>query len=83
MSVADDLLIAAMRVLPKNSLSRAMGRLAELRLPPPLMQAVLRAYVRGFKVDLADVAEPLASFANVDQFFTRRLREGARPVAPM
>lgn len=80
MSIKDDLLIAAMRVLPKNGLSRAMGRLAELRLPAPLMQTVLRAYVRGFKVDLSDVAEPLDSFGNVDEFFTRRLREGARPI---
>jgi len=79
MSIKDDLLIAVMRVLPKNGLSRAMGMLAELRLPSPVMKAVLQAYVRGFKVDLADVAEPLHSFTNVDEFFTRRLREGTRP----
>ena len=81
MALRDDLLIALMRVLPKNDLSAAMGRLAALRLPPPLMQVVLRGYVRAFGVDLADVEQPLHAFENVDTFFTRALRNGARPIA--
>jgi phosphatidylserine decarboxylase len=80
MSIADDLMIAAMRVLPKNGLSRAMGALARLRLPRPLLGAVLRAYVRHFGVDLADADRPLESYETMDDFFTRGLRPGARPL---
>jgi phosphatidylserine decarboxylase len=78
MALRDEALIALMRVLPKNDLSAAMGRLAELRLPAPLMQLVLRAYVRAFRVELGDVAEPLTAF---HEFFTRKLRDDARPIA--
>jgi phosphatidylserine decarboxylase len=63
------------------ALSRATGRLADLRLPAPLLQPLLRLYVRAFGVDLAEAAEPLGSFPSFNAFFTRRLREGVRPVA--
>jgi phosphatidylserine decarboxylase len=62
-------------------LSRATGRLADLRLPSPVLRPLLRLYVRAFGVDLAEAAEPLESFPTFNAFFTRRLREGARPVA--
>jgi phosphatidylserine decarboxylase len=82
MAITDELLIAAMRVLPKNRLSQTMGQLARLRLPKPAMLAVLRAYVRRFGVDLAEAEHPLEAYTSVDEFFTRRLRPGARPIAP-
>jgi phosphatidylserine decarboxylase len=62
------------------ALSRATGRLADLRLPPLALRPLLRLYVRAFGVDLAEAAEPLESFPSFNAFFTRRLREGARPV---
>ena len=61
-------------------LSRATGRLADLRLPSPVLRPLLRLYVRAFGVDLAEAAEPLESFPTFNAFFTRRLREGTRPV---
>jgi phosphatidylserine decarboxylase len=62
-------------------LSRVAGRLSDLRLPPPVLRPLLRLYVRAFGVDVAEAAEPLGSFPSFNAFFTRRLREGARPVA--
>ena len=67
-------------MLSRPSLSRAVGRAAEARLPGPVLRAAIAAYVRFYGVDLAEAAEPAASFRTFDQFFTRRLREGARPV---
>jgi phosphatidylserine decarboxylase len=68
-----------LRLLSRPSLSRRVGRLAEVHLPGPVLRAVIAAYVRIYGVDLAESAEP-ASFRTFDEFFTRRLREGARPV---
>lgn len=62
--------------------SRLAGRVADARLPGPLLRAAIRAFVRVYGVDLAEAAEPLAAFPTFDAFFTRRLREGARPIDP-
>ncbi len=69
-----------LRCLSRPSLSRGVGRAAKARLPGPVLRAVIAAYVRFYGVDLGEAAEPAASFRTFDEFFTRRLREGARPV---
>jgi phosphatidylserine decarboxylase len=67
-------------LLSRPSLSRRVGRAAEVRLPRPLLRTVIAAYVRFYGVDLAESAEPVSSFRTFDEFFTRCLREGARPL---
>jgi phosphatidylserine decarboxylase len=67
-------------LLSRPSLSRRVGRAAEARLPGPLLRALIAFYVRFYGVDLAEAAGPIASFRTFDEFFTRRLREGVRPV---
>ena len=62
-------------------LSRAMARLSDLRLPRPLLRALIRAYLRAYRVDMSEAAQPVEAYATFNAFFTRRLREGARPVA--
>ncbi len=62
-------------------LSRVTGRLSDLRLPRPLLARLVRAYARVFAVDLAEAASPVESHATFNEFFTRRLAEGRRPVA--
>jgi phosphatidylserine decarboxylase len=72
---------AFVRSLANPKLSRAMARLADARLPRPLLGALLRTYVRVYGVDLSEAAEPLAAYPTFNAFFTRRLRDGVRPVA--
>jgi phosphatidylserine decarboxylase len=62
-------------------LSRVTGRLADLRLPPALLQPLLRLYAGACGVELGEAALPLQAYPTFNAFFTRRLREGARPVA--
>ena len=69
-----------LQLLSRPSLSRRVGRAAEVRLPGPVLRALIAAYARFYGVDLAESAEPVASFRTFDEFFTRRLCEGARPV---
>lgn len=69
------------RALSHPALSRVMARLADLRLPGPVLRALLRTYVRAYRVDLSEAAEPLSAYPTFNAFFTRRLRDGARLVA--
>jgi phosphatidylserine decarboxylase len=60
-----------------------MGRLADAQLPPAVADTVVGLYVRAYKVDLGESEPPPAgSFPSFDAFFTRPLREGARPLCP-
>jgi phosphatidylserine decarboxylase len=72
---------AALSALSQPFLSRVIGRLADLRLPSALLRPLLRAYVAAYRVDLGEASGPLSSYPTFNAFFTRRLREGARPVA--
>ena len=80
MGFSDRALLAGLRVLPKNHLSRVAGRIAALRLPQPLARAQIAAFGRVFRVNFDEVRDPLESFDSVQSFFTRALREGVRPV---
>jgi phosphatidylserine decarboxylase len=62
-------------------LSRVSGRLSDLRLPRPLLVRAIRAYARAFAVDLEEAAAPIESHGSFDEFFTRRLAAGRRPIA--
>jgi len=61
-------------------LSRVTGRLSDLRLPPPVLRRLLRAYVRAYGVDMNEALLPLEGYPTFNAFFTRRLRESCRPV---
>jgi phosphatidylserine decarboxylase len=63
-------------------LSRITGRLSDLRLPRSLLIPLIRAYARAYGVDLEEAALPPSAYATFGAFFTRRLREGARPIDP-
>jgi phosphatidylserine decarboxylase len=70
------------RVLPRARITRVVGHLCDLELPPAISRAVVGAYARAYRVEL-DEAEPLNGFVaypSFDAFFTRRLRNGAREI---
>ena len=70
-------------LLPLRGISRLWGAVNEWEGPTWLMQLVLRTYAKAFGCRLDEMREPsLESFANLQQFFTRRLRDGVRPIAP-
>jgi phosphatidylserine decarboxylase len=41
----------------------------------------MRLFARGFAVDVDEAEQPLAGYRTFEEFFTRRLKAGARPVA--
>ncbi|HTO09880.1 MAG TPA: archaetidylserine decarboxylase [Myxococcota bacterium] len=76
------LALEALRLLPRNALSRALGRLAALRLPRPLVRAEIALFAAAVGVDLSEMREPPEAFASLQAFFIRELRPGVRPIDP-
>lgn len=57
-----------------------MGTLARQRPSASVVGAAIRLFARVYDVDLSEAIVPEAGFRSFDQFFTRRLRPGARPL---
>ena len=69
-------------LLPKQALTQLMGCLAGLR-GGGLTTAAVRGFVRRYGVDMSQAAQPdPAAYPTFNEFFTRPLREGVRPLAP-
>jgi phosphatidylserine decarboxylase len=68
-------------LVPKNWLSRVVGRLVECRWPFGLHTVIRDAWIRAFKPDVAEAEHSLDHYKTWAEFFTRRLRPGARPLA--
>lgn len=68
------------RALPQHALSRLAGRLAasERRW---LSARLIRRFAATYGVDLSEAAREIAQFASFNDFFTRELKPGARPLA--
>jgi phosphatidylserine decarboxylase len=62
-------------------LSRLTGLLSDLRLPTAVLVPAIRAYARAYGADLAEAALPPEGYSSFNAFFTRRLRDGVRPIA--
>lgn len=74
------LALAGLRLLPKNAVSRLAGQAAALRLPAPMQRWEIRLFARAVGVDFDEVRDPLESFGCLQDFFTRALRDGVRPI---
>src|SRR5688572_17985606 len=68
--------------MPRVPISRVVGRLCEQPLPGPVSALVQRVYCAAFAVDLSE-AKDAGPYPSFDAFFTRSLRDGARPIAPV
>ena len=73
--------ISIMRRLPKNALSRAVGRLTDTRLPGALLRPAIRAFARRYAIDLSE-CPPVESYPTFGKFFARPLLPGLRPITP-
>ena len=73
------LILAALRRLPQGALSRSFGRLADTPLPRSLRKPVLGAFARAVGIDASEAELPLSDYGSMNQFFVRRLKNGARP----
>lgn len=79
--LADQLLCLPSYLLPHHALSRLVYRAARVRRPW-FSQALIKALIRVYRIDLGEAAEPdPRAYPDFVSFFTRALRPGARPLA--
>jgi len=71
-----------LRLLPKNTLSRALGAACRMSAPRPVVRAAIRAFARKYGVDASEAERPIEEYPTFTEFFTRRLKPGARPISP-
>jgi phosphatidylserine decarboxylase len=75
------LFVASQYLLPKKALTRLMGRLASAR-GGALTTATIRWFVQRYGVNMAEALDPaIESYKTFNDFFTRALKPGARPIA--
>lgn len=75
-----DWALAVLKRMPANAVSRALGNVSEVELPRPIQGMVNRSFARLAGVDLEEAEAPPEDYSSLNDFFTRRLRQGARPV---
>ncbi len=78
----DRLFVFLQYLLPHHLISRLAGCLAECRVPW-VKNTFIKTFVRQYGVDMGEarIEEPTA-YAHFNDFFTRALKDGARPLDP-
>ncbi|WP_273432625.1 archaetidylserine decarboxylase [Chitinibacter tainanensis] len=78
--MSDRLFVALQHVLPKRLLTELLGNLAG-RQAGSLTTQVIKSFIAKYQVNMAEAANPdPASYATFNEFFTRPLKAGARPI---
>ncbi len=79
--LADRLAVASQYLLPKQALTAFGGVVARWQ-GGAATTAIIRWFVGKYGVNMAEAAEPdIAAYASFNEFFTRALKPGARPLA--
>ncbi|MFN4121345.1 archaetidylserine decarboxylase [Acidovorax sp.] len=79
--MSDRFAVLPQYVLPKRALTSLAGRFAAAQMGG-LTTSAIRRFVTRYQVDMAEAANPdIASYASFNDFFTRALKAGARPLA--
>lgn len=65
---------------PQHGLSRLAGRIAA-SANPRLRHQLIRRFVRAYDVDMAEAEREAHEYGSFNDFFTRSLKPGARPLA--
>jgi phosphatidylserine decarboxylase len=68
-----------LHVVPRATVGRALGKLADHRWNPALGRAVVNLYSRAYDLTF-DECERTEGFTSFDDFFTRGLKSGVRPI---
>lgn len=70
--------LALLQQLPQAGLSRAFGRIADMRIPVPMRRAVLGSFARAIGIDVSEAERTPEEYESLNAFFVRRLKPGVR-----
>jgi len=68
------------RIVPKRALSGAIGWGGSRDIPSRLRALMLTRFARAYGIDISEAEKPIEQYGGFDDFFTRRLVPGARPI---
>lgn len=78
----NELFAILQRLLPQHALSRLTGRLGNSRAPW-IRKPFIHGFARAYGVDMSEAEQPaLDGYASFNDFFTRAMKDGARPLDP-
>jgi phosphatidylserine decarboxylase len=80
LSFSDRAARSVWRIVPKRAVSGAIGWGGSRDIPVALRTVMLSRFARMYGIDVSEAEKPLTEYAGFDEFFTRKLRAGARPV---
>ncbi|MEN9681984.1 MAG: phosphatidylserine decarboxylase [Pseudomonadota bacterium] len=82
MSLTEKAFVLGQYALPHHFLSRLMGKFTYCE-NPTIKNLMIRKISTAYNIDLSDALEPDAgAYRSFNEFFTRPLKPGARPIAP-
>lgn len=68
---------------PANAISRWIGKFCgSKRIPPSVHQRLISFMIRTYGIDVSQIEKPLSEYKTLQEFFSRRLAPGSRPVHP-
>ena len=79
-SSIESLFMQIVHLLPKNSVSQAMGQLSEVEIPVALRPLIYGTYAQQFGANVDEAEKELSAYPTLNAFFTRSLKAGVRPV---
>jgi phosphatidylserine decarboxylase len=74
-------LITSLKLVPKNALSYAVGATLRAPWPRPVVRSVIRNFSSMYGVETSEAENDYLSYRTFNDFFTRRLKPGMRPIA--
>ncbi|ANY18841.1 Phosphatidylserine decarboxylase proenzyme [Tsuneonella dongtanensis] len=72
--------IRAQHIAPQHALSKLAGRFADSRVPA-IRDPLIHRFAAAYGVDMDEAERPLGQYETFNDFFTRALKPGARPLA--
>ena len=79
--MSDRLAVLPQYLMPKKAMTLLAGKLASARLGG-ITTSAIRRFVARYQVNMGEAANPdITSYATFNDFFTRALKNGARPLA--
>lgn len=68
------------RIVPLNLASNMAGSLSQIKLPAPLNKVFCSSFAKAFRIDLSEAEHQLEAYTSLQALFTRRLKDGLRPI---
>ncbi len=72
---------AVTKYLPKKGLSRLVGCLMHWQGPKWWAHFSIKNFAKYYKINLSEAEKPISEYASIGDFFIRKLKPDARPVA--